>query len=84
MVMILTTMVPASMTSTLSESMIVLRRWAIVRTVQFLNFLRMVSCTKVSVLQQSVHCCLLLVRSLHSALVRVNEELLERKVAALV
>ena len=49
--LILTTIVPESMTRTLSESIIVFRRWAIVRTVQSLNFLRIVSCTKVSVLQ---------------------------------
>jgi hypothetical protein len=49
---ILTTIEPESMTRTLSESIIVFRRWAIVRTVQFWNFLRIVSCTKVSVLQR--------------------------------
>ena len=47
---ILTTIVPESMTRTLSESIIVFRRWAIVRTVRSWNFLRIVSCTKVSVL----------------------------------
>ena len=39
-------------TMTLSESMMVWRRWAIVNTVQFLNFSRMVAWISISVLKQ--------------------------------
>ncbi|KAJ8893567.1 hypothetical protein PR048_006167 [Dryococelus australis] len=48
-----TTMVPASITSTLSESMIVLILWAMVRNVQFLNFLLIVFWIIASVLQHT-------------------------------
>jgi len=50
MFIMLTTMLPASMTSTLSESMIVFNLWAIVNTVHCLNFVLMVLWMKASVL----------------------------------
>lgn len=48
--LILTTMMPASMTSTLSESMMVFSLWAIVSTVQCSNFVLIVLWIKASVL----------------------------------